>query len=623
MGQGGLNHASIQHDRRLFAGSACQNLPAGRTPHGPAINNDGWTLAMGHNDDGTVAYTIPFAFTLYGQSFTDSYINNNGNLSFPRSYQGYSASGFPMRGTAMIAPFWGDVDTRPEQGGHVWRKMIRSNVLAVSWDEVGYYSYGVDKLNTFQVLISDGADASMGIGNNICFCYENMDWTTGDASSGSGGLGGIPATVGANAGDGSAFFQFGRFNAAGDAYDGPNGNYDGIDYLDEKSFCFDATGAGNIPPIAANFPVEDTVYLEACESLDLELLFLSPESSQTTSVVVSGAPNDMDIQTTSGNTGTVKIQWDRMIEETVELTIVATDNFSTPGVTTKVVTINVVDCPSATPAPTSEPSSAPTSNPSSVPSTEPSASPSSAPSSAPSAEPSASPSSAPTSEPSTTPSSAPSFESISHDVCENFAVHARTTVTFAGAMSTVHGGDMGVSPGTSITGSYTFDGEGQHAGGMVLDSSDFAASVLVAHAAAMEVRADENAMEIEIGGLTFTPGTYRSGSAINFAYGTVVTLDGLNATNPVFLFQAGSTLVTAADTSFILKNGAKAENVYWALGAAATLGANSVLEGSILAGTAITFGTKSALHGCALAQSAVTFESEGSVEPNHYIGDDN
>jgi hypothetical protein len=99
----------------------------------------------------------------------------------------------------------------------------------------------------------------------------------------------------------------------------------------------------------------------------------------------------------------------------------------------------------------------------------------------------------------------------------------------------------------------------------------------------------------------------------------VVTLDGNNEANPVFLFQALSTLVTAADTYFILKNGAKAENVYWALGTAATLGANSVVEGSILAGTAITFGMNSELHGCALAQSAVTFESEGYIEPNHYI----
>jgi hypothetical protein len=151
------------------------------------------------------------------------------------------------------------------------------------------------------------------------------------------------------------------------------------------------------------------------------------------------------------------------------------------------------------------------------------------------------------------------------------------------------------------------------------DSEVFAASVLAAHAAAMQEPSDH--MEIEIGGKTFTPGTHRSGSAINFAYGTVVTLDGLNEANPTFLFIAGSTLVTAADTSFILKNGAKAENVLWALGTAATLGANSVVEGSILAGTAITFGTKSVLHGCALAQSAVTFESGGSIVTNHYIAD--
>jgi hypothetical protein len=185
----------------------------------------------------------------------------------------------------------------------------------------------------------------------------------------------------------------------------------------------------------------------------------------------------------------------------------------------------------------------------------------------------------------------------------------------------VHGGDVGVSPGTSITGSYTFHEEGPNTGQVVLDSAEFADSVLVAHAEAMMQEPSES-MDIEIGGHTFTPGTYRSGSAINFAYGTVVTLDGQNQANPVFLFQAGSTLVTAADTYFILKNGAKAENIYWALGTAATLGANSVLEGSILAGTAITFGTESELHGCALAQSAVTFESEGFIEPNHYIGDD-
>jgi hypothetical protein len=198
-------------------------------------------------------------------------------------------------------------------------------------------------------------------------------------------------------------------------------------------------------------------------------------------------------------------------------------------------------------------------------------------------------------------------DTSSPKVCQNFAVHARDKVTFDGVRTTIDGGDVGVSSGTAITGTYQVDN-----GEVVNDSSAFAASVLVAHTEAMEVRTEGIAMAIEIGGKIFTPGTYRSDSAINFAAG-IVTLDGLGEANPEFLFQALSTLVTAANTKFNLINGAKAENVIWALGTAATLGANSVLEGSILAGSAITFGAKSELHGCALAKTAVTFESEGSV----------
>jgi hypothetical protein len=218
-----------------------------------------------------------------------------------------------------------------------------------------------------------------------------------------------------------------------------------------------------------------------------------------------------------------------------------------------------------------------------------------------------SPSTSPNGQPSSSSSSATSSESVSSRVCKNFAVHARTTITFDGVLTTILGGDVSVSPGTATTGTPQLE-DGQ----VVEDSADFAASVLVAHTEAMREPAEP--MFIEIGGLTFTPGTHRSDTSMNFAYGTVVTLDGLGETDPVFLFQARSTLVTAADTYFILKNGAKAENVLWVLGTAATLGANSTVEGSILAGTAITFGTKSVLHGCALAQSAVTFESEGTVD---------
>ena len=83
------------------------------------------------------------------------------------------------------------------------------------------------------------------------------------------------------------------------------------------------------------------------------------------------------------------------------------------------------------------------------------------------------------------------------------------------------------------------------------------------------------------------PGTYHSTTAITLAYGT---LDGLDEPNPMFLFQAApSTLVIIPLRAplFILKNGAKAENVYWALGTAAAhpWGQQCSLEGSIISGS--------------------------------------
>jgi hypothetical protein len=203
-----------------------------------------------------------------------------------------------------------------------------------------------------------------------------------------------------------------------------------------------------------------------------------------------------------------------------------------------------------------------------------------------------------------------SSESTSHSVCGNdsqkYAIHAGTTVTFAGVATAVDGGNVGVSPGTSITMADTLG----HKGGIIATkSTDFAAHKIQAHADAMATTPTSTTAKTEIGGQTFTPGTHKFISAINIAFGTTVTLDGAGD----YLFQAGSTLVTAADTYFILINGAKAKNVLWALGTAATLGARSVVEGSILAGTSITFGAQSEIRGCSLALAAVTFSGEGVV----------
>lgn len=199
----------------VFPGGVCPSLPANRTAvlSEPPQDNDGWVLALTGNDDGSSSpLPLPFSFNLFGTIFNEVFINNNGNLSFGSSFSSFTSTGFPVDGLRMVAPFWADVDTRGDRG-FVWVKFVASNVLAVAWDAVGYFEQRGDKRNTFMVMISDGNDASMGIGNNVCFCYGDMEWTTGDASGGVNGFGGTPATAGVNEGNGTGlFFQIGRYD---------------------------------------------------------------------------------------------------------------------------------------------------------------------------------------------------------------------------------------------------------------------------------------------------------------------------------------------------------------------------------------------------------------------------
>jgi hypothetical protein len=183
-------------------------------------------------------------------------------------------------------------------------------------------------------------------------------------------------------------------------------------------------------------------------------------------------------------------------------------------------------------------------------------------------------------------------------------------------ISTIYNGYVGVAPGTAITGSY--DPQGTAAGDVNLVSllaNDFAETALNNHAAMMTLSTPANSLGVAVelaGRASFSPGIYSAATAMNLASGPI-TLDAGGNSDAEFIFIAGTTLVTAADTEIFLDGGARAENVMWVMGTAATLGARSVVQGSILAGTAITFGTESELYGCAIAQSAVTFESAGTV----------
>ena len=199
-----------------------------------------------------------------------------------------------------------------------------------------------------------------------------------------------------------------------------------------------------------------------------------------------------------------------------------------------------------------------------------------------------------------------------------FAVLGATTVTSAGT-STITG-DLGVSPGTAVTGFPPGAGTGvlngtMHAGDSVAAGAH--GDLATAYDAAVLVPKTADATILD--GLTLGPGVHR-GATLSLAAGTL-TLDGGGDPNAVFIFQAGTTLTTAAGSLVSLTNGTQACNVFWQVGSSATLGAGSLLRGSILAQTSITVGAGVTIHGRALALDAAVTLDNDTVEAPHCAGD--
>lgn len=307
------------------------------------IDLDDTFTAIPTNDDGSFGpIDIPFTFNLYGNDYTSLYINTNGNVTFNDPLWQYSADGFPIS-TPMIAPFWADVDTR--QGGMIYYKIL-DNAIIITWDQVGYFSQQTDKLNEFQMILTDGTTDMIGFGNNIRFNYEDMQWTTGSASQGSNGFGGIPATVGINEGDGVDFVQIGRFNINDDSYDGAGGENDGISFLDCKTFDFNGSNAENIAPASYNFPTGNYITLNVGETVNIQPGFIGPEVFQTVATVVDlDEMCDVTYTVTDGANSVV----DMAITGSLcnvgvhTITFTATDNGTPAATTTVELTVEVIN----------------------------------------------------------------------------------------------------------------------------------------------------------------------------------------------------------------------------------------------------------------------------------------
>ena len=248
----------------------------------------GWTQVPRGDDNSYGPVALGWNFSLFGNTYSSVYVNTNGNISFNAALTTFSASGFPIN-IPMIAPFWADVDTRGAGSGSVWFKVF-SDRLVVVWSRVGYFSQAYDKKNTFQLVIRANTATNFS-GNDVLISYDDMQWTTGSASSGTGGFGGVPATVGANRGNNADYVQTGRFNLnSSQAPNQPNvGDPGGVNWLDSQCLSYQVRGtsgggASNIPPAVAGLPAGNAITVAQGETRTVTLQFSGPETNQTVSV---------------------------------------------------------------------------------------------------------------------------------------------------------------------------------------------------------------------------------------------------------------------------------------------------------------------------------------------------
>lgn len=190
-----------------------------------------------------------------------------------------------------------------------------------------------------------------------------------------------------------------------------------------------------------------------------------------------------------------------------------------------------------------------------------------------------------------------------------YAVLAGSGITVAGAVGTTSiTGDIGTFPTSTINGLENIiihDGTNHGGDGVSqVAKADLSAAYWNAAGRAYDVRYTDG---FDLQGQSLTSGVYNSASSL-FLTGTL-TLDAQGNSDAVWIFQTGSTLVTASNSLVKLVGGAQASNVFWQVGSSATLGTSSIFSGSILSLTSITVTTGASVDGRVLASNgAVTLD---------------
>ncbi|WP_416394796.1 MULTISPECIES: ice-binding family protein [unclassified Curtobacterium] len=193
-----------------------------------------------------------------------------------------------------------------------------------------------------------------------------------------------------------------------------------------------------------------------------------------------------------------------------------------------------------------------------------------------------------------------------------YGVLGASTVTNTGP--TAVQGDLGVSPGTSITG---FGGTGNGIVNGTVHQTDAAATqaqadTTTAYGVAASLTPTQTGIT-ELNGLSLSPGVY-TGDALRLADTGTLTLAG--SADSVWVFQAASTLTIGSGTRILITGGASSCNVFWQVGSSATIGSAAQFQGTVLADQSVTATTGATVVGRLLARNAaVTLDTNTITAP--------
>lgn len=182
-----------------------------------------------------------------------------------------------------------------------------------------------------------------------------------------------------------------------------------------------------------------------------------------------------------------------------------------------------------------------------------------------------------------------------------FVVLGGTTVTNEGP--SVLNGDLGVSPGTALTG---FGGTAvvngaTHANDAVAAQAQLDLTNAYNVAAGQPVAPANDLSGTDLGNRVLTAGTYRYNAAALLT--GPLTLDAQGDPDAEFVFQIGAELTTESASSVLLVNGASPCNVYWQVGSSAAIGTTTQFVGSLMALTSISLTNGATVEGRMLARN--------------------